>query len=1034
MAFFSRLGTKACKFQFDLIVERAVLGAPIQQALLFKLIRGDKTLKTNPTNPATANSSTYNFPTNHQPLTVVATLYKDKKTEKYQKKDAKFIAIAVNPKNSAEKELGKFDFDLAEFLNEKTSTKQYKLNNDKKSVITVRVRTKELAASALSPASENSQNSTADRAVENSESQDLNDFVAKKGEKGKATNAASKATVSAAAAKKASKTAEPEESSEEEEEDENSSDKEESEESEESDKKIQSKKVTTARINGKAAAKAAAKAVITAKQSAAATAKAKTSAKTQNSSEEEDESGGSEESAEDLEESDGSQQKLQKKSVPPLGKTEKTSAKSAVAAKKEESSEEDAEESEEEEEASEAEESEEEETPAPKQKASENKSSTTATATAPAASTAVAAMNNDKKQQPTANETKKAATTADESDEQEEEEEEDEEEASNSESDEPAKPNIHLELASPPPQAFKDDPHETFSINMHLHDHSGDSPQDNKAKVTIQSSNQEESDEPEESEESEASNSEENEENSSENSVDRIFKTRRVSFGPTSDKFSPPPAGQPARPVLKGSNKLNNPNNDAVSKPAAASAATTTNNSAQTNNSNNAANFTNSTIEISKSQAPPAASVTSPDALSVILSPSEHAKIFDCTLAQAYALNSKIAQSSAVDIPFILEAAVAALERTSAGFAVQNLFKQDCKAAELNKIKAQLQQGDYNLPTSVDPHLYTNLIKMWLNSLTDSVIPPEIVQNCLNIGQFELEKLDLDNATSEQEEIEEKSEVRAALSAIMSEMPPLNRRVLLRIIRVIRKIIQPSNSQRSNMNLQSLSVIFAPILLRYKGISSKKSSYEQFQDAQHSVRFIQHLFRYAYLLARNAKDPTAASPQEKLARRLSLEYSGPIIASSATAATNLAAVETGLPKKSPYDPLNEEADFSSLISPGKAKKETFSKAAPAEQQLPRGGPTAEIRAKSPDSTHSTSPDGSEPAVGVVNKPAKSPVTSKAAAKAESSEEEEDSEVEESAEEAAESSEEEEENSKKPASKPANTARFVLFFAGILGFS
>jgi hypothetical protein len=242
--------------------------------------------------------------------------------------------------------------------------------------------------------------------------------------------------------------------------------------------------------------------------------------------------------------------------------------------------------------------------------------------------------------------------------------------------------------------------------------------------------------------------------------------------------------------------------------------------------------------------------------------PIKWADIFHCTLEQAMSLNPK---ASTAEIPYILDVLLNWIDR--AGCTTEGIFKAAPAPEQRDKLIKLIESGDFKLfesksdkSSAVDALAVAGVLKHFLANLSVAVIPPEISTECIEIGKRDIEG-DEKGAYSDDEEEEKGGNsagtVREALSRVLPKVPPLNRRVLLRIISSIKKLSSPEIIKRNKMNLHSLAVVFAPALLRIN--KEGKEAYELFMESQYNVKFLEHLVKYSQLLSTSSTAATTSA-------------------------------------------------------------------------------------------------------------------------------------------------------------------------------
>jgi hypothetical protein len=126
------------------------------------------------------------------------------------------------------------------------------------------------------------------------------------------------------------------------------------------------------------------------------------------------------------------------------------------------------------------------------------------------------------------------------------------------------------------------------------------------------------------------------------------------------------------------------------------------------------------------------------------------------------------------------------------GHQTEGIFRVPGDAEEIATMRMQIESGDYTV-RSKDPHLPASVLKQWLRDLEEPVVPEQLYDKCIAAAKEE--------------------DINKAL-AIVNEMPDINRRVLHYLIRFLQVILNPEYQQKTKMNINNISMVFAPCILR----------------------------------------------------------------------------------------------------------------------------------------------------------------------------------------------------------------------------
>ena len=92
----------------------------------------------------------------------------------------------------------------------------------------------------------------------------------------------------------------------------------------------------------------------------------------------------------------------------------------------------------------------------------------------------------------------------------------------------------------------------------------------------------------------------------------------------------------------------------------------------------------------------------------------------------------------------------------------------------------------------------SSLLKLWLRELSEPLIPSNVYNNCIAVGHLE-------------ETTEAPPE---ALTEIVAQLPDLNKRVVLYMIKFLKVIADKENHAVTKMTTDNVAMVFAPNFLR----------------------------------------------------------------------------------------------------------------------------------------------------------------------------------------------------------------------------
>lgn len=138
------------------------------------------------------------------------------------------------------------------------------------------------------------------------------------------------------------------------------------------------------------------------------------------------------------------------------------------------------------------------------------------------------------------------------------------------------------------------------------------------------------------------------------------------------------------------------------------------------------------------------------------------------------------------------------------GLETEGIFRVPGNKILVQKSYDKLNLGKFKAEVVHDPHVYADLIKLWLRELPNPLLQPLGVP-----GMKRLEILELSEELTENEEQFAASEV----NDVLSKLKPLDRNVLKWFLELCSEILLKRESNR--MSAQGLSIVIAPNLFRW---------------------------------------------------------------------------------------------------------------------------------------------------------------------------------------------------------------------------
>jgi len=144
-----------------------------------------------------------------------------------------------------------------------------------------------------------------------------------------------------------------------------------------------------------------------------------------------------------------------------------------------------------------------------------------------------------------------------------------------------------------------------------------------------------------------------------------------------------------------------------------------------------------------------------------------------------------------MEIPWVVTCLTAAI-LDAGGASQEGIFRVPGDIDAVNMLKVKADRGELKQLAKYDePHIPASALKLWFRELESPLIPAELYDKCI---------LAWNNAEQS--------------IAILAELPSLNRLLLIYACRFLQIIGKPENQPKTKMNLDNLSMVWAPNFLR----------------------------------------------------------------------------------------------------------------------------------------------------------------------------------------------------------------------------
>jgi hypothetical protein len=172
------------------------------------------------------------------------------------------------------------------------------------------------------------------------------------------------------------------------------------------------------------------------------------------------------------------------------------------------------------------------------------------------------------------------------------------------------------------------------------------------------------------------------------------------------------------------------------------------------------------------------------------------------------------AELAALEVPLILVHLAYAIVQ-SGGCTREGLFRVPGTKATVDRLKVSLCSGEYEDLSLENPHDLASLMKEWLKSLKDPVIPRDLYQRCMDTV------------------VKPKDSV-----AIVDEIPYPQQAVLRYVISFLQhEILKPEVQKVTRMDMRSIAMTFAPCLMDYDESDMQK----MMANIQLQIKFLVNL-------------------------------------------------------------------------------------------------------------------------------------------------------------------------------------------------
>jgi hypothetical protein len=197
-----------------------------------------------------------------------------------------------------------------------------------------------------------------------------------------------------------------------------------------------------------------------------------------------------------------------------------------------------------------------------------------------------------------------------------------------------------------------------------------------------------------------------------------------------------------------------------------------------------------------------------------------HAIQFGGSLDQLMELQRAADSELSLDVPQIQETLCAQI-RAQGGFATKRIFRVAADDDEVQRHRAALTKGEYDMQGLDDPNTAAALLLRWLRQLQVPVVPPAVYHQCCACA---------DNVV----------ECARVIDEVLS---PVHRAVARHLFSFLRDLAL--HDTVTQMNVDNLAILFAPVLMRPPNKSSQLSVIDVLQNKVREKLFLANAIRGA---------------------------------------------------------------------------------------------------------------------------------------------------------------------------------------------
>lgn len=197
--------------------------------------------------------------------------------------------------------------------------------------------------------------------------------------------------------------------------------------------------------------------------------------------------------------------------------------------------------------------------------------------------------------------------------------------------------------------------------------------------------------------------------------------------------------------------------------------------------------------------------------------------VFRTTLQHVMELqkNCNDATAKSMDIPRLIPALITRIKELK-GFTELGIFRISVGKDDLDNLRKQIDSDfNYNFTNIRNAHICAAMLKEWLRSLNEPIIPTE---------PFYAQAI---------ESVKGANNNVAAIGKLFENLPSLNQKILKELALMVREISDPRSVELSKMSVENCAIVFAPCFLR----NPSEDVNTLMENTKYETKFTSALFR-----------------------------------------------------------------------------------------------------------------------------------------------------------------------------------------------